>query len=117
MVENLSAKYYDKERQQKSTWNISVFFRKNKKKSDNIVVNNTKNFEKMKNKSLLSIEKNIMKWENTFYYNYKKLLLFLEKVIIYKILLVKNRLKLNIKIFWKTSFKNHISSYKFISKS
>ena len=28
--------------------------------------------QKMKNKSLLSIEKNIIEWEKTLYYNYKK---------------------------------------------
>ena len=33
----------------------------NKKKSDKMVVNNTKIYQKMKSKSLLSIEKNIIK--------------------------------------------------------
>ena len=35
--------------------------KKEKKKSDNIVVNDTKIYQKMKNKSLLSIEKNVTK--------------------------------------------------------
>ena len=48
--------------------------KKEKKKSDNIVVNDTKIYQKMKNKSLLSIEKNVTKWEKVPHYNYKKLL-------------------------------------------
>ena len=38
-----------------------------------MVVNVTKISEKVKNKSLLSIEKNIIEWEKTLYYNYNKL--------------------------------------------
>ena len=53
---------------------IKIFLRKKKKKSGNIVVNNTNIYQKMKNKSLLSIEKNIIEWEETSYYNYKKIL-------------------------------------------
>ena len=40
---------------------IKVFLKKKKKKSDNILVNNTKTYQKMKNKSWLRIEKNILK--------------------------------------------------------
>ena len=60
MSENLSAKYYqeDKESLQKRlVKNIKIFQRKKKKKSDNIVVNVTKISQKMKTKSWLNIEK------------------------------------------------------------
>ena len=40
---------------------IKVFLEKKKKKSDNMVVNNAKIYQKMKNKSFLSKEKNIKK--------------------------------------------------------
>ena len=40
-----------------------------------MVLNVTKISQKMKNKSLLNIEKDIIKWEKTLYCNYKKLLL------------------------------------------
>ena len=39
---------------------IKVCLKKKKNKSNNIVMNNTKIYQKMKNKSLLSMEKNIM---------------------------------------------------------
>ena len=38
--------------------NIKIFLKKKKKKSDNMAMNDTKISQKMKNKSLLSIEKN-----------------------------------------------------------
>ena len=41
-------------------------------KTNNMVVNTTKMSQKMKNKCLLSTEKNIIEWEKMFYYNYKK---------------------------------------------
>ena len=58
MSEDSSATYYqnNKERLQKS---------------NNRVVNDAKIYQKMKSKSLLSIEKNI-KWEKAPYYNYKR---------------------------------------------
>ena len=60
-----SAKYYEntKERLQKKKLlkDIKVFLRKEKKKSNHMVPNNTKIYQKMKNKSLLSIVKNIIK--------------------------------------------------------
>ena len=37
-----------------------------------MVVNVTKISQKMKNKSLLSVENNVIKRERTLYYNYKK---------------------------------------------
>ena len=62
MSKKLSVKYYqeNKERLQKKLMkDIKIFLMKKKKKSNNMVVNVTKIFQKMENKSLLSIEKNI----------------------------------------------------------
>ena len=50
---------------------IKIFLKKKKKKSDNMVVNITTIFKKRKNKSLLSIEKNIIEFEKMSYYNHK----------------------------------------------
>ena len=63
MYKTLSGKYYqeNKERRQKKlVKDIKNFLKKKKKKSNNMVVNVTKIYQKMKNKSLLSIEKNII---------------------------------------------------------
>ena len=38
---------------------MKIFLNKKKEKSNNMVVNNTKIYQKMKTKSLLSIEKNV----------------------------------------------------------
>ena len=59
---------------------IKVCLKKKKNKSNNIVMNNTKIYQKMKNKSLLSMEKNIMKQEKMPYYNYKELILFFKNL-------------------------------------
>ena len=62
MFKNLSAKHYqeNKERLQKNlVKDIKFFLKKDKKKSYNMVVNNTKISQKMKNKSLLSIKKKL----------------------------------------------------------
>ena len=74
MSKDLSAKYYqdNKKRLQKSMRKISDFLMKRKKKRDNIVVNNTKIYQKMKNKSWLSIEKNTIKQVKTLYCKYKE---------------------------------------------
>ena len=48
-------------KKEKSVKNIKDVLKKENKKSDNIVVNDTKIYQKMKNKSLLSIEKNVTK--------------------------------------------------------
>ena len=48
-----------------------------------MVMNDTKIYQKIKNKSLLSIEKNIVKSEKTHYYDYKKQLFF-KKVMTWK---------------------------------
>ena len=67
MSKTLSAKHYqeNKERLQKKSLLKT-------KKSDNMVANVTKIFQKMKNKSLLSIEKIIIEREKTLCYNYKE---------------------------------------------
>ena len=60
MSENLSAKYYheNKERlQKKLVKDIKIFLKEKNKKSNNIVVSDTKMYQKMKNGSLLSIQK------------------------------------------------------------
>ena len=62
MSKILSTKYYQegKERlQKKLVKDIEIFLKKKKKKSSNMVMNVTKIFQKIKNKSFLSIEKNI----------------------------------------------------------
>ena len=59
MSKNVSDKNYQENKdrlQKKLTKDLS---NEEKEKSDNIVVNNKKIYQKMKNKSLLSIEKNI----------------------------------------------------------
>ena len=64
MSKDLSAKYYqnNKERlQKKARERYQSLSKKKKKKNDNMVVNDTKIYQKMKNKSLLSIDKNIRK--------------------------------------------------------
>ena len=63
MFKNLSAKHYqeNKKRLQKNlVKDIKFFLKIDKKKSYNMVVNVTKVSQKMKNKSLLSIKKNII---------------------------------------------------------
>ena len=50
-----------KKRKEKLSKDIKVFLMKQKRKSSNMVVNHTKIYQKLKNKSWLSIEKNIIK--------------------------------------------------------
>ena len=64
-----------------------------------MVVKDTKISQKIKNKSLFNVEKNIIKWEKKPYYNYKKLLF--QEIATEKSLLIENKLKLNVRIFWK----------------
>ena len=64
MSKNSSAKYYkgNKERLQKNAPEIYQSLSKEEKRYfDNMVVSDTKNSQKIKNKSWLSIEKNITK--------------------------------------------------------
>ena len=75
MSKNFLANYYqeNKERlQKKLVKDIKIFLTKKKKKSNNMVMNITKNFSKMKKINWLTIEKNIIKRVKTLYYNYKK---------------------------------------------
>ena len=62
MSKHISAKYYhNKERlQKKLVKDIKIFLKKKEWKSNNLVINVTRISRKMKKKSLLSIEKNIM---------------------------------------------------------
>ena len=60
MFRNLSAKYYQENNERlhkKLVKYIKVILKKKRKKSDNMVENVTNISQKMKNKSLLSIEK------------------------------------------------------------
>ena len=60
MSENLSAKYYqeNKERlQKKLVKDIKIFLKEKNKKSNNIVVSDTKMYQIMKSESLLSMQK------------------------------------------------------------
>ena len=62
MSKTLSSKYYQENKeklQKKLVKDIKIFMKKKKKKSHNMVVNITKISQKMKNKSLLSIEKKL----------------------------------------------------------
>ena len=64
MSKDSSAKYYQDNRkrlQKKLVKDIKVFLKRMKNKSNNMVVDDTKIYQKMKNKSWLSIEKNIVK--------------------------------------------------------
>ena len=62
MSKILSAKYYlenKKDYRKKLPKDIKIFLKRKKKKNSNMAVTVTKISQKMKNKSLLSIEKNI----------------------------------------------------------
>ena len=77
MSQDSSDKYFqnNKERLQENLVKDWKFFLKEEKKaSDNMVLNDTKVYQKMKNESLLVIKKKIIKWAKTTYYNCKKLL-------------------------------------------
>ena len=75
MSKTVSAQYYqesNKKLQKKPAKDIKIFLKKKKKKNNNLVVHLTKISQKMKNKSLSSIEKNIIEWEIMSNLNYKK---------------------------------------------
>ena len=55
---------------------IKVFLKEERKRNDNMVVNVTQTSQKMKNKSLLSIEKEYYRMKKMTYYNYQKLFQF-----------------------------------------
>ena len=68
MSKDSCAKCYpnNKERlQKKASGRYQSLSQGEKEKWDNMVVNNTKIYQKMKNKSLLSVEKNTIQWEKT----------------------------------------------------
>ena len=63
MFKNLSAKYYQENKERlgrKAYERYQNLSKEKKRKCDNVVVNVTKIFQKMKSKSLLSIVKNII---------------------------------------------------------
>ena len=63
MFKNLSAKYYQENKERlgrKVCERYQNLSKEKKRKCDNVVVNVTKIFQKMKSKSLLSIVKNII---------------------------------------------------------
>ena len=62
---SFSAKIIKKNKTCERYQNLS---KEEKEKDNNMVVNVTKISQKMKNKSLLSLEKNIIEWEKTSYY-------------------------------------------------
>ena len=60
MSKSLSAKYYQEKKrnlQKKLVKDITIFLKKKTKKSNNMLMNVTKISQKMKNKSLMNIEK------------------------------------------------------------
>ena len=62
MSKNLSAKYYEGKTIRKClVKDIKVFLKKKKKKINNMVMRNTKIYQKMKNKSWFSIAERITK--------------------------------------------------------
>ena len=75
MSENLSANYYQENNwwlQEKVCEKYQNLSEEQKKESNNMVMNVTKIYQKMKSKSFLNIEKNIIEWEKMLCYNYKK---------------------------------------------
>ena len=69
MSKNLSTKYYQENKeglQEKAHERYQNLSKEEKKKNDNMVVNVIKVSQEMKNKSLLSIEKNIIEREKRF---------------------------------------------------
>ena len=63
MSQNLSAKSYQQNKeipQKKLVQDFKIFLKKKKKKSNSMAINYTKIYHKMKNKSLFSIEENII---------------------------------------------------------
>ena len=78
MPKDSSGKYYQNNKeslQKKLLKGIKIFLKKEKKKSNNIVVSNTKIYQKIKRKSFLSIEKTVItSKKKKSNYNHKKLL-------------------------------------------
>ena len=69
-------KIIKKDYKRKLVKDIEAFLKKKNKTSDNMVVNNTKIYQKMINKSWLSIEKKYHEMRKNALLNYKKLFSF-----------------------------------------
>ena len=54
-----------------SLWKVSKSFLKNKKKSHNMIMKVAEILQNMKKINWMSIEENIIEWEEAQYYNYK----------------------------------------------
>ena len=72
--------------------------KKEKGKWNNVIMNNTKIYQKMESKILFSIGKKDRISVKMLYYDYKTLFL---KVVSQKMRLMKNRLKLNFTIYFE----------------
>ena len=90
-----------------------------------MVVNVTKISQRMKNKGMLSIEKNIIEWKKTLYYNYKKVFsfgkfYFFIRKSISNFFLLRLCLKRNARNFWFSCFSNSLlkckNFYKLVAK-
>ena len=84
MSKNSSAKYYQENKQRKTTKKACEKYqslsKEEKEKKRQYLVKGTKLYEKMKKKSWFSIDKIIIKSEKMPYYNYKKLFSFRKSV-------------------------------------
>ena len=101
---------------------------KNKKKSNNMVVIITKISQKMKNKSLLSIEKKYHRMrKKMLYYNYKKVFQFRQFCFsmreslffctyVWKVLSEQTKNVKNRRNFWFSSFASFLLKYKMFFK-
>ena len=72
-------KYYQNNKDilpNKALEGYQILSKAEKEKKPNMVVNDTKIYQNIKNKSSLSIAENIVKWEKKPYYNYKKLIFY-----------------------------------------
>ena len=104
MSKNLSAKFYQENKKRLQNQAHEKYQNLSKEeKSDNMAVNIRRIYQKMKNKNLLSIDKNIIEWEikiiilrnNDYYIGYRDsekirpLWIFCSQMIIYKTILMK----------------------------
>ena len=85
---------------------IKVFLKK--RKSGNMVASDAKNLSEHENKIWLNIEKNIIKWEKTPYYNYKKLLSFRKFDFFLGLGLVSGLYEIRMQVEIKTFFYLHL---------
>ena len=83
MSEDLSVKYYQTNKeslQKKDRERYQCLSKKKKKKSDNMVVHNTKIYQKMKRKNLKSIEKTMTKMRKNISFVIIRSYLYLENL-------------------------------------